>query len=269
MGATMRTNTLFSTALILSCLALAACGGGTSSPPTASSKISGVVSKGPIKDGTVQVFAVRNGVEDRTAPIAQGVTDANGNFSIDVGSLRGQVMVEATGGSFTDEVSGATVTLKTPLQAVFTNASSGTKTVAVTPLTDLASKLAKKGSLTRKAIDDANARMASKFGLTDIVSTLPSAGSASADRKKYAAACGSISQLANNSSRQSGKRLDDALTEVMSQMESEVEHTGDLSDDSTTKLNTAIDDFNRNGKNSTGAETTHVEAPHTESESPK
>jgi len=58
--------------------------------------------------------------------------------------------------------------------------------------------------------------------------------------------------------------LDDALSRVLGEMETEIEQSGDLSDDSTTRLNTAIDDFNTSGKNSTGATGTHVEAPHIE-----
>lgn len=251
--------------LCLAMLALSGCGGdGSSSQLTPSSTqktlITGLASKGPINKGTVKVFAIRNGIED-TAPLNQGQTDAAGNYSIDVGSFKGPVMVEVTG-SFKDEVSTTTtVTLQSPLRAVFSNASTGTNTVAVTPLTELACKKAKRGGakLTKAAINDANATMAAKFKLADIVSTLPVAGGDSADQKKYAAACGSISQLANTSSNQSGKKLDDALTDVMSKMESEIENSGDLSDDSTTRLNTAIDDFNSSGKNKSGIEATHVE----------
>jgi hypothetical protein len=250
-------------------LALSGCGGGTSpasSSATGTTVITGKASKGPINNGTVKVFAVVDGVE-ATEPLKQGQTDDAGNFSIDVGSYKGPVMVEVTG-SFKDEVSpNTTVTLQSPLRAVFSNASSGKNTVAVTPVTELACKKAKRGGakLTRASIDVANKAMAAKFKLADIVSTLPVAGGSKAGEKEYAAACGSISQLANTSASQSGKRLDDALAEVMSKMENEIENGGDLSDDSTTRLNTAIDDFNSSGHNHSGTEATHVETHSSES----
>jgi hypothetical protein len=259
----MRITRFIGPVLGLAVMTLSGCGGGASSVPSTTTIISGMASKGPINAGTVKVFAVRNGTEDRTAPIGQGQTDANGNYSVDVGSFKGPVMVEVTGGSFTDEVAGVTVTLKAPLRAVFANASTGTRTVAVTPLTELACKKAKGGQLTRATIDDANKKMATKFKLAEIVTTLPVAGGGSDDQKKYAAACGSISQLVN-SSKHSGESLDDALSRVIGEMESEIEHSGDLSDDSTTRLNAAIDDFNNSGKNKSGSTGAHVEAPHSE-----
>jgi hypothetical protein len=251
--------------ICLAMLALTGCGGGGSSTTssTGSTVVTGLASKGPINKGTVKVFAIRNGIED-TAPLNQGQTDATGHYSIDIGTYKGAVMVEVSG-SFKDEVSTeTTVTLQNPLRAVFSNASTGSNTVAVTPLTELACTKAKRSSalLTKTAIDDANKAMAAKFKLAEIVSTLPIAGGSKAGEKEYAAACGSISQLANTNlttSAGSGKSLDDSLAEVMSKMESEIENSGDLSDDSTTKLNTAIDDFNSGGKNNSGTEATHVE----------
>jgi hypothetical protein len=259
---TMKTINLIGSVLGLAVVALSGCGGGTGTPSSATTKISGMAAKGPINGGTVKVFAVRNGTEDRTAPIGQGQTDANGNYTVDVGAYKGPVMVEVTGGSFTDEVAGVPVSLKTSfsLRAVFANASTGTKTVAVTPLTELACKKAKIGQLTRTTIDDANTKMAAKFKLADIVSTLPVAGGASDDQKKYAAACGSISQLVNTS-KQAGESLDDALPRVLGEMETEIEQSGDLSNDSTTKLNTAMDDFNKSGKNKTGGIATPIATP--------
>lgn len=259
----MKTIQFSGTVLCVAMLALTGCGGGsTNSSPSSSGStvISGLASKGPINKGTVKVFAVRDGVQDTTA-IGQGQTDAAGHYSIDVGSYKGPVVVEVTG-SFTDEVDPtATVTLQNPLRAVFSNASSGGNTVAVTPMTELACKKAKRGGakLTKATIDDANTTIASKFSLTDIVSTLPVAGGSKSGEKEYAAACGTISQLANNSKKQSGKKLDDALTDVMSKMENEIEVHGDLSDDSVNELNAAGVEFSHSDRNKSGTEAPHVE----------
>jgi len=249
-------------------LALTGCGGGgTSSTSSAagSTIITGLASKGPINKGEVKVFAVVDGVEGTELLNKPGqTTDDKGNFTIDIGAYKGPVVVEVSG-SFTDEVDPTTtVTLQNPLRAVVSGVTTGSNTVAVTPVTELACKKAKRAGakLTKAAIDDANSTMAAKFSLTDIVSTLPVAGGSKSGEKEYAAACGTISQLANNSKKVSGKRLDDALTDVMSKMESEIEVHGDLSDDSVNELNAAGTEFSHSDKNKSGA----TEAPHVETE---
>ena len=261
----MNMNRFSGPVLCMAMLALSGCGGDGSSSPLDSTVISGKATKGPLNKGTVKVFAVNaEGVEAAT-PLKQGQTDAVGNFSIDIGTYKGPVVVEATG-SFTDEVSTTTtVTLQSPLRAVFSNASTGKNTVAVTPLTELACTKAKRGGakLTKDTIKAANAAINAQFGLADIVSTLPDAKGATLEQKKYAAACGTVSQLANTSATKSGKRLDDALTDVMSKMESEIENTGDLSVDSVNELNAAGVEFR--STHDTGL--TEAEAPHVETHS--
>jgi len=255
----MRIKSLIGPVLYLAVLALSGCGGGggapsTTTPAAGATVLSGLASKGPINKGTVKVFAIRNGAVDTTAPVGQGVTDAAGNFTVDCGTFKGPVMVEATGGTFTDEVSGATVSLKSPLQAVVADATTGTKMVAVTPLTHLASKRAQSHpAVTPDIINESNASVATTFGLPDIVSTLPVAGGGDDRQKKYAAACGSFSQLAN-SSKHAGESLDDALSRVMSELETETAQSGGLSDDSINKIKTAEAEFNSGGKNATGAD---------------
>lgn len=245
---------------LLATLALSGCGGGGSdvggaaavTPPQAKTTLTGMASKGPIQAGTVKAFAVSFGVVDTSAPLVQGQTDAGGNYSINIGPYKGPVVVEVTGGTFTDEVSGTAVALKIPLRAVFTNISTGTKTVAVTPMTELAFRKAKgSGPFTTDSISSANASVSSTFGLRDIVSTLPMPGGASDDQKKYAAACGSFSQLVNNQ-KNSGESLDDALPRLLTRMGDEQEHNGKLSLDSILMLNNAISNFHSNGNNQTG-----------------
>lgn len=256
----MRIKGLFGPMLFLSVAMLAGCGssgGGSSStttpPPTTtqSTVITGLASKGPINTGTVKVFAIRDGAVDTSVPIGQGQTDASGKFAVDAGGFKGPVMVEVAGGSFTDEVSGATVSLKSSMHAVFANASTGKQEVAVTPLTELATRRAKGHSaMTPDVINESNKSVATIFNLTDIVSTLPASGGSDSE-KKYAASCGTFSQLANNRSKSSGESLDDALKGVMDDMGNEAEHTG-LSGDSITKIKDAETEFNSGGKNKTG-----------------
>lgn len=242
----MKIRNLIVPILCLAATALSGCGGGGEGAP--STIVNGLASKGPIRGGTVDVYAIRNGVPDST-PLKSGNTDDSGNYSIDLGSYQGPAMVKVSGGTFTDEVSGSSVGLNIQLEAVVSNVSTGTNKVAVTPYTDMASKLAKYdggGAYSAAAIEGAKSKTAALFNLTDIIATMPDS-SGSDDEKKYAAACGTISQLANDS-RGTGQSLDDSLSNVMAELEDEMEHSGGLSDDSMTRIDTAATTFSNSGK---------------------
>ncbi len=249
--------------LIVGILALAGCGGGGggSAALPATTVLSGIAAKGPISGGTLKAYAIVNGVEDRSAPIGQGSTDAGGNYRIDVGNYQGPVLVEVSGGSYVDEVSGATVTLKSPLRAVLSNASIGAQSVAVTPLTELAYKRALGGGgLTPAAIDEANATIAAFFKLSGIVSSLPLAGSTDDNRKKYAFVLGALSQLCNDR-RNSGETLDDAVGRIIVQICDELKGSGGFSSATLASINAALTGFANGGKNQTGASITPIAAP--------
>jgi hypothetical protein len=125
--------------------------------------------------------------------------------------------------------------------------------VAVTPLTELATRRAKgHPAITAEVIKESNKSVATTFDLPDIVSTQPVAGGTDDNQKKYAASCGTFSQLANDRKQQSGGTLDDALKGVMDDMGNEAEHSG-LSNDSITKIKDAGTEFNTRGRNKTGA----------------
>jgi hypothetical protein len=248
-------------------LALAGCSSSgsdstaTEPPPATSTVLSGMASKGPIKAGTVKVFAVKNGVVDMTAPIAQGQTDVNGNYSIDLGQYQhAPVVVEVTGGSFTDEVSGATVTLNIPMHTAVANIETGSTTVAVTPITELAFQKAKGGgTLTEAAINMANATVGATFSVNDPVSSLPIPNGTTEDQRNHAAACEAISQLVN-SNKGPSETLDECLTRTLVTMGEEEEHGG-LSGESITMINTAITTFNNSGTNQTGGNISTVPIP--------
>ena len=261
----MKVRTLIGLGVSLAAAALAGCGGGGGGGGAAapsSTVISGMASKGPINGGTVKVYAIRSGTEDRSAPLGQGQTDAGGKYTVDVGAYKGAVLVEVTGGSYADEVTGALVALKAaaPLRAVFANASTGKKTVAVTPLTELAYKKAKGGgAITPAAIDDANKNIATFFKLADIISTEPVA-SGDDNQKKYAFVLGSFAQLINDN-KKTGEALDDALPRLLTQIGDEMEHGGGLSPDTIGNINDAITNFTNSGRNQTGATITPIPAP--------
>lgn len=214
--------------------------------PQPTTVVNGLASKGPIDSGFVDIFAIRSGVTDTSTPIGRGITDAKGSFSVDLGAYNGPAMIVISQGSFTDEVSGARVTLKQPMQAMVSLVSIGQNTVAVTPLTDLA-VAAVRGLATPEEIDDANNRISALFQLDDIIKTLPTNTGGTADQKKYADSCGVISQLANDRSKQEGGTLDDAFVAVMSGLESELDQNHEFSLDTLAGINTAVAEFDKNG----------------------
>ncbi len=263
----MISKSLVGLLLSLAVTALTGCGGGggggggAPAPAVPTAAISGMVSKGPINGGTVAVFAVRDGVIDTTAPIGQGKTDKNGNYAISLGSYSGPVLVEATGGSYTDEVTGAKVALKAPLRALRSVAAFKAYTTAVTPLTELAyKKVLGTGTVTAAAIDDANAKIAAFFTLNDIIATLPDAGTSGDDQKRYAAVLGSYSQYINNN-KNPGELLDDALPRLLKQMGDELETRNGFSVQTVSGINAAMTDFSTSGKNQTGAGVTPLPVP--------
>jgi hypothetical protein len=222
-------------------------------PPPATT-LNGIVSKGPVSGATVNVFAVRSGLVDRSVAIGTGQTVDGGSFSIDLGSHDGPVLVEVTEGTFTDEASGVTVALKVPLHAVVSDTkANATTTVAVTPMTELAFKKAKgAGPLTAGSIDDANASIARSFGLTDIISILPVPGGETDGQKKYAAACGAFSKLINDN-KNDGESLDDALERILGRMGEEEENGGVLSTESTGMINNVLPGESSGASNTSGS----------------
>jgi hypothetical protein len=262
----MRANDFLIPMLTIGVIALSGCGKKSSDapPPSPASAtiVHGMASKGPIQSGAVKVFAISFGAADTRTPVGRGQTDANGNFTIDVGSYQGPVMVEVTSGSFTDEVSGQAVNITVPLRTVVPDVPAGqTTTAAVTPMTELAFRKAKgTGALTADSITNANASVASTFGLGDIVSTLPAANGGGDDQKKYAAACGAFSQLINDN-KNAGELLDDALPRLLDKLGQEEEQNGKLSMDSIVQINGSIANFNSGAGSGSGTTLTAIPTP--------
>ena len=183
-------------------------------------KVSGVVSKGLFKSGTVRFYAVNfDGSETLLRTTSIG---AFGNYSARLssqkstsnGSYNGVVLIKATG-SYIDEATGAELAIDDshPLRAIIANPS-GTLFVSVTPLTELATRKAfaaqQAGSLVAATdVTAANALVSAMFKV-DILGTKPvepdstehgfgiaSVGQAQRD---YTLALAAISQMAKNGS---------------------------------------------------------------------
>jgi len=238
---------------IISLFFLAACGGGGGSAPgnsggsspAASTVISGVASKGLISNGNVIVFAL-NADGSTGTQLGRGTTDANGNYSVSIGTYSGPVLVEAYGG-YTDEATGLakTISSNSPLRAAFANVSSSV-TIAVTPLTDLAVRQA--GSLIPTNISAANGLVTELFKF-DIIATMPVAPTASAlsrttqAQKDYTLALAAVSQLMTAN----GGDLNTTLETVESGMTS----TG-MSSQTAAAITTAASTFLASSQNQTG-----------------
>ena len=186
-------------------LALLACGGGggtSTSPPAGTTSISGAVVKGPVNGAQVCGFALAGNTQG--APVGTCVTtDASGNYTLILPVGTGSLWLQATGGSYADEVTSAITNLSAggPLSTLVT-ANGGTVNAMLTPLTTLAlnaaaANVGSGGTLNAAAFNAAVSQVLTAFGLTglDIHGTLPLFG---AGINNYGTALTAISQMVAN-----------------------------------------------------------------------
>jgi hypothetical protein len=190
---------------------LAACGGGggsAGSGTTVQGSISGTVTKGPISTATVTAYAISSG--QMGAQIATTTTDANGNFTMGTGTYAGPMMLQVSGGTYSDEATGTSMTMAPGdvITAVMPTIAAGTMTssVQVTPMTAMAQTMAQHltGGMTDANIATANVAIGVYFTVSDILHTQPmnplvsgSGTSASTDAQNYGMALAAISQAAH------------------------------------------------------------------------
>lgn len=182
---------------------LSSCGGGatnSTNPVPVATSIAGVASKGPVKNGDVTVWALRND-GTRGSVLAKGIkTLPDGSYSADIGDYNGNILVEVTGGTYQDEATGTETMLSIPLRAALAGAK-GNVTLAVTPLTELAVRRAG-DRLTKASIDEANAIMGIMAGGISISAARPVDASKSAgklvDDSQYGLMLAAISQMSLN-----------------------------------------------------------------------
>ncbi len=190
-------------ALVLPLL-LAACGGGSSQYDGSILNGQVLMSAGnPVTDGgngNVCVYAVAAGQGNPlnttvVPPANTGTllttscvpTDANGNFTIDLTSFYGPVLIQVAAGSYTNAATGKTTLLpnlsstNASLQAVADIGGGGTVNAVVTPLTTIATvkAAAMSGGLSAADYAAASASVASQFQLGSLtINTAPVAGDA-------------------------------------------------------------------------------------------
>ena len=215
-------RTLQALTAITAALALSGCGGGDDaaapalapappppvapSPPppaAASTTVTGAVVKGPVSGAQVCAYTVV--ANARGAALGScTTTDASGNYSFAVPAGSGPLWVEATGGTYTDEITSAVVTLPagSPLVSL-TTATGSTATTMLTPLTTLALNAARttagaSGTLDASAFSTATTQLLSAFNLPatlNLATTLPTFG---AGINSYGTALTAVSRMVAN-----------------------------------------------------------------------
>lgn len=204
----MKIRITFVAALLTTSLLVGACGGSSSSTGTGTGgTVSGTVVKGIVRGSSVAAFAITNGTMG--AQIGSGTTDASGNFSFSIGDYAGPMMMQASGGTYTDEATGSTMTMQPgDVMAVAipsVTAGGTTSAIQITPLTSMAHARVHHmtGGITAANITAANTGIGSSFSVGDIVHTAPmdptlsgSGAGATQDARNYGMAIAAMSQYA-------------------------------------------------------------------------
>ena len=186
-------------------LLLVACGGSTTKP--ASGTVSGTVVKGPVSGASIMAYAVTNGTMG--AQVGGGTTDSLGNFTVSIGDYSGPLMLQASGGTYTDEATGNVMTMQTGdvMACAIPSIAAGAATtgVQITPLTSMAHARVHQmaGGITAANITTANAAVGAYFSVSDILHIVPmdptvsgSGAGATQDMKSYGMAIAAMSQYA-------------------------------------------------------------------------
>jgi len=174
----------------------------------ASLTVKGYVVKGPVAGASVKFYALTpkggKGVKLKAV-----MADANGYFRAKLDPApTSPFLIEATGGSFVDEVTGETVSMTYP-DILTAAVKPGTKIAMVTPLTHLAAvrarAMAKAGVPIKAAISAAYAGVARQYDLINIGTIIPVAADdeeaikiASLDQRNYGLVLAGLSQEAHD-----------------------------------------------------------------------
>lgn len=169
-------------------LLLAACSSGSSSPTPTSKQtttIAGAVDDAFVASAQVTPFQVNaNGTLGAAIPCVPTTgcpasSDANGNYTVNLGSYSGPVVLQASGGSYTDTATGQVVPMPAglTLSVLLPAVAPGTTniTAQITALTTIAAQLAfqqmGQGVVATTAAQATTAAAQAYFGLSDIVAT--------------------------------------------------------------------------------------------------
>jgi hypothetical protein len=206
--------TMFMASIVTSLL-LTACGGGGGGDQLASNVgsggtgfVSGYVTKGPVGSANVAAYAITGG--QMGGQVGTTTTDASGGFRMAIGNYSGPVMLQVTGGSYTDEATGVAMQMATGdvMTAIMPSvaAAANSTGIQVTPVTAMAQTMAQHmaGGMTDANIAAANLAMGNYFSVGDILHVQPmnplaagSGTSASQDARNYGMTLAAMSQYAH------------------------------------------------------------------------
>lgn len=181
--------------------------GGTSE--TTGGAINGTVAKGPVSGAAVVAFSISGGTMG--SQLGAATSDAQGNFTLPIGSYAGAVMLQMSGGAYTDEATGTRMTMQSGdvMTAVVPSVTAGATVsgIQVTPLTSMAQARAQDmtGGMTPANIATANGAVGSYFSVGDILHTVPmdplapgSGAGATQDAKNYGMCIAAMSEYAKS-----------------------------------------------------------------------
>jgi hypothetical protein len=176
-------------------------------PAMVNATMSGTVFNGPMSKATVKAYSINNGAMG--AQIASVATDGQGNFTLPLGSYTGPVMLQVSGGVYTDEATGTPMTMAASdvMSAMLPTVASGANVTGiwVTPVTSMAQTraLAMNGGMTDANINTANTAIGNYFTVSDILKIQPmnplvlnSGTSATTDMRNYGLTVAAMSQSA-------------------------------------------------------------------------
>ncbi len=229
--------------ITVSLVTLFGCGGGSGSTAAtaglqngqgAQGMLGGAAVKGPVGGATVTAYGIMNGMMG--SEIASAMTDSQGHFTMTIGSYSGPMMLLMSGGTYTDEATGVTMSMEAGdvMTAAVPSVSSGATITGIqmTPLTSMAQTMAQhmSGGMTAANIATANAAVGAQFLVNDILYTQPmnplvdnSDTAATQDSKNYGMAIAAMSQYATTLGMTSSSAIvtammDDASDGVMNGM---------------------------------------------------
>ena len=156
--------------------------------------------------------------------ITHTATGSDGSFSLNMGNYAGPVMLQMTGGTFTDEATGATMTMLggDVMTAVLPSMTAGQTVsgVQVTPLTAMAQTMAQhmSGGMTDANITAANTNVGKHFMVTDVLHNVPmnpltsgSGNSATQDQINYGMVLAGMSKYAQSQGMSSSSAMVTAM----------------------------------------------------------
>lgn len=191
-------------------VALAGCSDGSSTraptEPTTSS-VNGSVTKGPVAGATVLIYSMDASGEASGEPVAGPViADDSGAWSANVpDSASRPLLVEATGGSYTDEATGTVIQIGDRKLRSFLPA--GASSSSISPASEVVVRAARQflsansGATLEEGIESGIKTLRSALGITfDPLTVTPDPNAADVEPRQYAAILGGLSTLANNQS---------------------------------------------------------------------